>query len=107
MSPPSVVPLPGKLTVATVEETHAKLREALAGDSAVTLDCSQASEIDVTFLQLLVSAQRSAARAGKTVRLTAPPSGALAEAMQRCGFPSAGATSALAEILPPPSEPRP
>jgi len=99
MSSSSVVPLGGSLTIATAEATHAKLREAFGGASAITLDCSQASEIDVTFLQLMVSAQRTAARAGKTVRLAAPPDGVLAEALRRCGFPPAGAAAALAEIL--------
>jgi two-component system chemotaxis sensor kinase CheA len=100
MSSSSVVPLGGSLTIATAEATHARLREALGGASAITLDCSQASEIDVTFLQLMVSAQRSAARAGKTVHLAAPPGGALADALRRCGFPPAGTATALAEIFP-------
>ena len=100
MSSPFVVPLDGCLTIATVEATHARLREALGGAGAVVLDCAQAREIDVTFLQLLVAAQRTAVRAGKSVRLAAPPSGALAEALRRCGFAAAGTATALAEILP-------
>lgn len=100
MSSPSVVPLVGSLTIATVEATHARLREALGGANAIVLDGSQIREIDVTFLQLLVSAQRTAARAGKSVHLAAPPSGVLAEALRRCGFAPAGTATALAEILP-------
>lgn len=101
MSSSSVVPLGGSLTIATAEATHAQLIEALNGASAITLDCAQAREIDVTFLQLMVSAQRAAARAGKTVHLSAPPRGVLADALRRCGFPPAGTATALAEILPP------
>jgi anti-anti-sigma regulatory factor len=101
MSSPSVVPLGGSLTIATVEATHARLREALGGASAIVIDCSQAREIDVTFLQLMVSAQRAAARAGKSVRLAAPPDGVLAEALRRCGMAPAGTAAALAEILGP------
>ena len=100
MSSSSVVPLGGSLTIATAEATHAKLREAFGGASAITLDCSQATEIDVTFLQLMVSAQRTAARDGKSVHLAAPPGGVLAEALRRCGIAPGTATS-LAEILPP------
>jgi two-component system chemotaxis sensor kinase CheA len=96
---PSSVPLGGSLTIATAEATHAKLIEALGGASPITLDCSQASEIDVTFLQLMVAAQRTAAGAGKTVRLAAAPGGVLADALRRCGFPPAGAAVELAEIL--------
>jgi anti-anti-sigma regulatory factor len=100
MSPSSVVPLYERLTIATVEAIHAKLREALAGADAITLDCSQASEIDVTFLQLLVSTQRAATRSGKAVRLAAAPSGVLADALRRCGFAPAGTATSLAEIFP-------
>jgi two-component system chemotaxis sensor kinase CheA len=100
MSSSSVVPLGGALTIATVEATHAQLREALGGAGAIVLDCSQAREVDVTFLQLMVSAQRTAASAGRSVHLAAPPSGVLAEALRRCGFAPAGTATALAEILP-------
>ena len=91
----------GSSTTPQSEETHRAVRDALSGGAHLVVDCTEASEIDVSFLQLLVAAQRSAERSGKTIALSAPPQGALADALKRCGFAAAAGTTALARLFPP------
>jgi anti-anti-sigma regulatory factor len=92
--------LRGSLTTPNSEETHRAIRDALSGRQDLIVDCSEATEIDVSFLQLLASAARTAERARKSIALAAPPQGVLADALRRCGFATAERTTSLAKILP-------
>ena len=94
------VVLRDSLTTATSEETHRTLASALNAADAIVIDCTEASEVDVSFLQILYAARRSAESAGKRIALSAPPSGPLDEALRRCGFPAAGSATNLSEIFP-------
>lgn len=78
--------LDGALTVRTSEIVHSKLRQAINDRPLVKLDCSNATEVDLSLVQLLLSARLSAQRSGKTVTLAAPPDGALSDALVRAGF---------------------
>jgi len=91
--------LRGSLTTPASEDAHRAIRDALSGCENLVVDCSEATEIDVSFLQLLASAERTAERAHKSIALSAPPQGALADALRRCGFAAEGTTS-LAKIFP-------
>ena len=91
--------LAGNLTTPGCADTHQTVGRALDGCDRLIIDCGEAEEIDVSFLQILVAAQQAAARSNKSVALAAPPQGVLAQALTRCGFaPPAGAT-ALVEIF--------
>lgn len=91
--------LSGSLTTPVGEEVHRTVREALNGCERLVLDCSDVTEVDVSFLQILVAADGAAKRSHKTAALASPPQGALGDALRRCGFsPPPGATS-LAEIF--------
>lgn len=73
----------------TVETVRATLRAALdpPPDAAgIAIDCSAATEIDLTFVQLLIATRLSALREGKAVSLTAEPNGALLDTLIRGGF---------------------
>jgi hypothetical protein len=75
----------------TVETVRAILREATAPLAAVRnggllIDCSAATEIDLTFVQLLVATRVSAQRLGGTVSLAPAPDGALLDTLTRGGF---------------------
>jgi len=85
----------GSLTVSQSEAIQASLLEALTGHACVEIDCSGAEDIDVSFLQLLISASRTAAAHNKNLNLSSPPGAVLSEAMNRCGFavPAPGVTS--------------
>jgi anti-anti-sigma regulatory factor len=88
------------LTTPRAEAIHAEVLAVLSGHANVVMDCSGASEMDVAFIQILVAAERFAARAGKTVALASPPAGLLAETLRRCGFGAPKRpSSALAEVL--------
>ena len=101
---PFVLSLTGSLTTPRADAVHAEVFAVLSGHSSVTIDCSNASEMDVAFIQILVAANRFAAQSGKTVALASPPTGLLAETLNRCGFsPAKRPTAALAEVLSPPS----
>jgi len=94
------VMLRGSLTTATSEDTRRTLNSALSAADQIVLDCSQANEVDVSFLQLLYAARRAADSAGKRIALSEPPNGPLDEALRRCGFPAAGSATGLSEIFP-------
>ena len=97
---PFVLSLTGSLTTPRAEAVHAEVFAVLSGHSNVAVDCSNASEMDVAFIQILVAAQRFAVRSGKSVALASPPAGLLADALKRCGFsPPKRPTAVLAEVL--------
>jgi ABC-type transporter Mla MlaB component len=78
--------LSGVLTVRRAEELLGLLRTAVAEHERLRVDCGAAEEVDLTFLQLLIAARTSARARGRQVTLSAPPAGALAEALGRAGF---------------------
>ena len=101
---PYVLSLTGSLTTPRAEAIHRETLAAVSGHSNVAIDCSNASEMDVAFVQILVAAHRFAAQSGKAVALASPPAGLLADVLIRCGFPPPKRpTTALAEALSLPS----
>jgi ABC-type transporter Mla MlaB component len=80
------VVLSGPRTVRYAEETRTLLLEALQGSSPVTLDCSAVAEADLSFVQLLFAARRSAQLSGNVVTLAHSASGVLQQALSRAGF---------------------
>lgn len=56
--------LEGDLNLTSVVELRGALLEGLASGKELQLDLERAGKIDITFLQLLWSAERQAARAG-------------------------------------------
>ena len=101
---PYILSLTGSLTTPRAEAVHAEVFAVVSGHPNVAIDCSNASEMDVAFIQILVAANRFAAQSGKTVALASPPAGLLAETLNRCGFsPPKRPTAALAEALSLPS----
>ena len=75
----------------TVDTVRATLREAIERPSAestggILLDCAAATEVDLTFVQLLIAARISAQGLGKEIALAASPDGALLDTLSRGGF---------------------
>jgi hypothetical protein len=89
----------GSLTAPASEDAHRAIRDALSGRENVVVDCSEATEMDVSILQLPASVERTTERAHKSTALSPPPQGALADALRRCGLAAERATS-LTKILP-------
>ena len=90
------VVLEGALTMRAAEATYAKLLEA-ANQPAVEIDCSGATEVDVSLIQLILAARASARQTGRSLTLAQPADGKLREALQRGGFLAAAADQATAD----------
>jgi len=93
--------LSGPLTVAVCETLQAEFATALAQADTVVVRIDPEAEIDLTFLQLLIAADRTAKARGKRVELQTPPSGAFAEALRSCGYPFAPGVTSLGQIFAP------
>src|ERR1700722_5316689 len=88
--------LDGPLTRRTVETVRATLRVAIEPLSGATptgidptgidIDCSAATEIDLTFIQLLIAARLSTCAAGRRLSLAPRPNGLLLDTLTRGGF---------------------
>jgi ABC-type transporter Mla MlaB component len=80
------VALEGALTVRSAETVRATLRSALEQEGDVAIDCADASEADLSFVQLLIAARASAVHRGKTIALAAPLGAVLLNTLTRAGF---------------------
>jgi ABC-type transporter Mla MlaB component len=81
--------LDGPLTVRHAPQIHARLREALRQGS-VAIDCRAADEVDVSFIQLVLAARRSAAATGRTLRLAHPADATLLDRLRQAGMVRSG-----------------
>lgn len=81
-----MVDLTGELTIRTAGETHAALTAALQDHEAVSAHIDAGASVDLTFIQLIESARRTAAETGRGFTLAAPAEGALLETLRRGGF---------------------
>ena len=80
------VTLTGEITIAGIGAAHAEMMAALSAPGSVVVDISGVTEADLTFVQLLEAARRSAAEADRTLSLTQPAGPAVKEILQRGGF---------------------
>jgi anti-anti-sigma regulatory factor len=78
--------LDGALTIRTAEAVSAKLLEAVNQYSSLSVDCSDVTEVDLSFVQLLIAARVSARLLQKDVALSSRPEGVLLDALTRGGF---------------------
>lgn len=87
--PSEKLELVGQLTIRRAPEIAQQMASALASGN-LTLSVPPDSDVDVSFIQLLASAQKSAAASGRTLRLAGTPAGAFHEALSRGGFLETG-----------------
>lgn len=82
--------LSGALTVPNAEVIQGKILDAFeAGSPSLTIDVSEASEIDISFLQILIAAQKSASARGLRLVVQSGRSPLVADELKRCGLSSA------------------
>jgi len=74
------------VTIREAAATQAKLADFLRRHDVIELDCAGVTETDLTLVQLLLAARKSAERAGKSLVLAAPASGALLAVLSQGGF---------------------
>lgn len=85
-APECVIVVPDRVTINEAEAWQGALVAHLAESDALVLDCANVEAVDLAGLQLMVSLRRSARKLGKSVRLAAPPEGALLAAVIAAGF---------------------
>lgn len=66
---PSEIALQGTLLIERAAELKEKVSRALEGSGSVTIDLGGATDMDLSFLQLLCSAHKAAIEGGKTLLL--------------------------------------
>jgi anti-anti-sigma regulatory factor len=76
----------GSLTLPRAEELRDNLLSALAQSRSVVIDVTEASEIDLSFIQLILAARTSVERRGGSLRLVSPADGALASTLRAAGL---------------------
>lgn len=93
------VRLDGALTVRNAAGIHQRLRESLRQHATVTLDCDAATDVDLSFVQLVLSARKSASLSGKSLSLVAPATDMLAGTLRRAGLLGVASASEGADHL--------
>ena len=78
-------------------ELRDRLNAAIARHDSVVVSGDAVASVDISILQLLASAHRSASAAGKTISIRAPAEGALRAALVRAGFVDAQGMPLAAE----------
>lgn len=78
----------GRQALAEAERARDQLVAALSapGVQSVVVDCTPVNEMDVSFLQVLLSAQKTGKARGIAVSLSAPATGLLADTLARAGL---------------------
>ena len=76
----------GELTIKTIAGAHARLTEVFGASGAVKADVAEDAVVDLTFVQLIESARRTARETGVAFDLAAPAAGQLRETLARGGF---------------------
>lgn len=87
-----VLKVSGNMTIGVIGPFHQELSEAISTHSRVAIDVDDDGEFDLTLIQLIESARRTAADAGRQVALASPASGALRAMLERGGFVPASAS---------------
>ena len=96
-APPCLI-FDGPLTVRNIVTLQERLLEALQTGLPTEIDCSGATEVDLSFLQLLIAARRSAAGQGSALTCRGPASGPLRDVLVRSGFTGAAEESSPAAL---------
>jgi len=78
--------LDGDLTIRTIGQAHKTLAFAITEASKICVDLSGAKDADLTLVQLLLSAHRTAQRDGKSLHLSQPLPDTLLSEVVRGGF---------------------
>jgi ABC-type transporter Mla MlaB component len=78
--------LVGALTVRNIRQIHDHMRDVLHQHAHMRIDCQAASDIDLSFIQLVLAARRSAEAERKSMSLAHPASGVLLERLTQAGL---------------------
>lgn len=80
------IDLHGALGIRTIGGLHSELMQALSLHTTVHINSSDLESADISVIQVLLAARRSAQASGKQILLHPPPATALNDALSRGGF---------------------
>ncbi|BAI74407.1 hypothetical protein AZL_a08760 (plasmid) [Azospirillum sp. B510] len=92
-----VVDCSGPMTLAKVDEARDRIRDSMKSARRIDIDCAEAVETSICFIQLLLAARKSAAGRGVALHVRQPISAALRDALERGGFVGAAGSPREAE----------
>lgn|GEM_PF-1343500 len=101
-----VVRLEGEIDVTCSAELKRVLIEAISSGKGVQLDLAQASDLDITAVQLLLATRREAEKAGVSFAVAGEVPGNIGRAVCEAGFDSFP-VSVIAKVAPANSTPPP
>jgi ABC-type transporter Mla MlaB component len=78
--------LDGALTIRNMPSIHSRVLGAVRRYQTIHVETAGATEVDLSFVQLLVAARRSAALEGKALSLTDPATGPVLDTLTRAGL---------------------
>ena len=80
------LPLKGSLGLRDVARLAEELERLLATPSPITIDCAELADVDLSIVQLLISARRTAIAAGRSLTLRHPSDGSLERLLKAAGI---------------------
>jgi ABC-type transporter Mla MlaB component len=89
--------LQGSLGLRDARRVHELLKDAVGAFNAVEIDVSELNDVDISIIQLIASALKSAERHERTVTLSGSSAGAFAAALMRAGLVGDDGTSRSAD----------
>lgn len=94
---PHVIALEGDLGLRDAVRLSEQFRDAIARYGQVVVSAQALTGIDISVVQLLVSARKSALAAGRSLTLEAPPDGVLRQVLIKTGFLAPDGTAKAAD----------
>jgi len=82
----SILKFSGVIDVRSIQKPFQAIKKAAASGRDIQIDLAAVTEIDITFVQLIESARRSAAQAGLGLSLIQPASGMVLATLREGGF---------------------
>ena len=82
----TVLKIPENATIGSVDSLFEQVTATLNSSDVIVVDFSAIKTVDISFVQLLISAKHTATRDGKKMRLSAPASGPLLEILEQAGL---------------------
>jgi anti-anti-sigma regulatory factor len=80
------VRLCGELSLPTIANAHEKILSAFEQDMPIAIDLEGVTGADLSLIQLIEAARKSAARRGRSLILSAPAAGETLRVLERGGF---------------------
>jgi MFS superfamily sulfate permease-like transporter len=77
---------PPKANIRNIKDIHAELLNHVGSSTRIEIDLDACEDVDVSMIQLVESARKSAAASGKSIALTKPANDAVKATLRRAGL---------------------